>query len=283
MLACEWCVPLSKKQVTGGRMSKLSVVLCLLFAFTAMGYNLLLIDDYAASGSNSDFEELINRHILEDMSISYTYIYNNSVTKKTEDAGYLSSYNIILWNTWDRVISTAEKDALEDWVNVGRYLVVTGFDSLGSPTDPNAADLVRSTQSGDFSYTERYKVYDIDHWIINGTYEDAAGVEADFYTESTDHDLALPAADTLALAIVEQSGEFIGPTKIMVTENIGNGGIIVYWNGNKNVHDWSNDTYQPHLVNMFRNMMDYMCSINPPPFESIESVSWGQIKAEFSD
>ncbi len=260
-------------------MSKLSVIFCLFLAFTALGYNLLLIDDYSASGSNSDFEELINRHILEDMSISYTYIYHNSVTKRTEDASYLSSYDIILWNTWNRVITTAEKDTLEAWVNDGNYLVVTGFDSLGSPTDTNAADLVRSTQSGDFSYTERYKVYDIDHWITNGFYEDAAGVEADFYTESTDHDLAFPAADTLALAIVEQSGEFIGPTKIMVTENVGgNGGIIVYWNGNKNVHDWSNHTYQPHLVNMFRNMMDYLTT-----YHSIESVSWGQIKATFSD
>lgn len=265
-------------------MSKLSVVLCLLFAFTAMGYNLLLIDDYAASGSNSDFEELINRHILEDMSITYTYIYNNSVTKRTEDAAYLADYDIILWNTWNRVISMEEKNTLGAWVSTGAYLVVTGFDSLGSPTDAVAAQLVHSVNSGDFSYTARYRIYDIDHWMTDGQYEYTAGLEGDFYSESTDHDLAGPMAGTTALGIVwdgSGSGGFFGPIKFLVTENIGNGGIIVYWNGNKNVHDWSNHTYQPHLVNMFRNMMDYMCFIDPPT--SVESVTWGQIKADFSD
>jgi hypothetical protein len=255
----------------------------LLFAFTAMGYNLLLIDDYAASGSNSDFEELINRGILEGITpgITYTYIYNNSVTKRTEDAAYLADYDIILWNTWNRVISVEEKNTLGAWVSTGAYLVVTGFDALGSPTDTNAAQLVHSNQSGDFSYTERYQIYDIDHWITDGNYEYTAGIEADFYTESTDHDEASPSAGTLSLGNVWQSGGWFGPAKIMVTENIGNGGIIVYWNGNKNVHDWSNGTYQPHLVNMFRNMMDHMCFIDPP--SSVETVTWGQIKAEFSD
>jgi len=260
-------------------MSKLSVVLCLFLAFTALGYNLLLIDDYSASGSNSDFEELINWGILEGMGISYTYIYHNSVTKKTEDASYLSNYTDILWNTWNRVITTAEKDTLEAWVNDGNSLVVTGFDALGSPTDTNLAALVRSTQSGDFPYTKSFQIADIDHWIINGSYEDAAGVEADFYTESTDHDRAAPVSGTISLGSVEQSGSFSGPSKILVTEDVGgNGGIIVYWNGNKNVHDWSNSTYQPHLVNMFRNMMEYLTT-----WHSIETVSWGQIKANFGD
>jgi len=262
-------------------MSKLSVLLCLFLAFTAMGYNLLLIDDYAASGSNSDFEELFNRNILENMGISYTYIYNNSVTKKTEDATYLGGYDIILWNTWNRVISAEEKSTLGAWVATGAYLVVTGFDSLGSPTDTTAANLVKSSRSGDFSYTESYKIADIDHWITDGTYEYTAGLEGDFYSESTDHDQASPTAGTLSLGNVKQNDIFTGPSKILVTENIGNGGIIIYWNGNKNVHDWSNTTYQPHLVNMFRNMMDYLCNIDPPT--AVESVSWGQIKATFAD
>ena len=53
-----------------------------------------------------------------------------------------------------------------------------------------------------------------------------------------------------------------GRDKIMATEGIGpSGGLVVYWNGNSTIYDWSDlsEGTQPDIQNLFKNTVNYIC------------------------
>jgi hypothetical protein len=179
--------------------------------------------------------------ILNAMGLGYDLLNNNwngSQGVYTSDKDLLNSYDAVIWyaSGYDtgRLITQEEHDALEQYLQNAGRLLVTGYDTLGSPTDPLLADLVRSSSSGDGPFTLDYTVTDGDHPIMNGPY----GV---FPTGTTltarhsDHDQAEADTSRGAVTVAELIS---GHDKIMATHLLGINGRVVYWNGNYNLADW---------------------------------------------
>jgi uncharacterized repeat protein (TIGR01451 family) len=179
--------------------------------------------------------------ILDDIGLPYDVINNNWNGTQgiyTSDYSFLSDYDVVLWYasgaTWGRLTTLQEHDALEQYLQAGGRLLVTGYDTLGSPTDPLLADLIRSSSSGDGPFTYDYTVTDGGHPITAGPYGSFPAGTA-LMAGRYDHDQA--EADTArgATTVAELSG---GRDKILATE-LTSGGIVVYWNGNRNASDWT--------------------------------------------
>jgi len=135
---------------------------------------------------------------------------------------------------WGRLITQQEHNALEQFLQAGGRLLVTGYDTLGHPTDPLLADLVRSSSSGDGPFTYDYTVTDGSHPITDGPYGSFPAGTA-LTAGYSDHDQAEADTGRGATTVAELSG---GRDKIMATE-LPSGGIVVYWNGNHNASDWT--------------------------------------------
>jgi hypothetical protein len=95
------------------------------------------------------------------------------------------------------------------------------------------ADLVRSADYGDNARADNYEIL-LDHPITNGPY----GVYAPgtvLAVTRPDHDDAVADTARGAAAVATLVGEPYD--KILATE-MASGGAVVYWNGNRNCHDW---------------------------------------------
>lgn len=258
-----------------------ALALLLIFAASAPAYQLLLLDDGPPDyGMPDDYLNLDRvEDILDGMGIAYDHVHNNRFLNKTSSNQFLENYDIILWYNDNRAITPSEFGALRLWVGQGNFLVVTGEDSLGSPNDPLMAELVGSLTYGDYPFTERFTINNSDSWIADG--------EAGFYSGTydilpyaSDHDLALPKPPgTYAVAYVPTEDNAVGTAKILVTELVPpKGGIIVYWNGNRDAAEWWRMTQTPHTVNMFKNMMLYLTQ----RVMGVEEMSWGGLKSVFA-
>ncbi|MCD4734290.1 hypothetical protein K8R78_08665, partial [bacterium] len=81
--------------------------------------------------------------IVGPMGETFTYelIVNNGDTGTyTGDATWWNGYDIVIWyasgtNNAGRVTTTAERDAANAFLGNGGWLLVTGYDVLGSPDD----------------------------------------------------------------------------------------------------------------------------------------------------
>lgn len=179
--------------------------------------------------------------LLNSMGVAYDLLNNNwngSQGVYTSNKNLLNKYDAIVWYASGygigRLITQEEYDALEQYLNDGGRLLVSGYDTLGSPADPLLANLVRSSSSGDGPYTLDYTVTDGDHPIMNGPH----GV---FPTGTTltarhsDHDQAEADVSRGALTVAELIS---GHDKIIATQLSGSKGRVVYWNGNNQLADW---------------------------------------------
>ncbi|MCX7021502.1 MAG: hypothetical protein NTW26_04350 [bacterium] len=257
-----------------------AITLCFAMVFGASGYNLLLLDDsspdYGMPGDYNNLDSVEN--ILTDMGISFDHWHNNWIMNKSSDLNFLLNYDIILWYNDNRAISQSEYGTMREWVGEGNCLVVTGEDSLGSPNDPLMAELVGSTTYGDYPFCERFTITKPDNWIADGEagYYDGT---YDIITYASDYDMAEPRLPgTYAVAVTLVNGINVGPAKILVTEMVPpRGGIVVYWNGNRDAAEWWRMSQTPVTVNMFKNMMFYFTQIS-----SVDEVSWGGIKGVFA-
>lgn len=178
--------------------------------------------------------------ILEDMGLTYDSITDNYDGQEgyyTSDAGFLRYYDNVVWYAsglgTGRQISEGEKTALNQFLNVGGNLLVTGLDTLGSPTDERLADVVRSDGSGDGPIAYGFAITDGDHVITNGPYGSFATGSL-LIAGHPDHDQAQvgPVWDGSSVASLHSGYE-----KIMVTE-VPSGRRVVYWNGNHGLADW---------------------------------------------
>lgn len=262
------------------------MLLVLLFlGFTAAGaVDLLLVDDNAIDQSDDPFH--INfpnldkvEGKLDELGIAYTHEHDNRWRYPgiTENPNFLNDYRIIIFYNDQRVITQEEYDTLLEWVSEGNYLIVTGYDSLGNPNDPLMAQLVGSATYGDYPFCDSFGVCDSNNFIMDGNWGYfAAGTSYDILPDCTDHDWAQPLPGTRKLATA-CTGHVLGPAKILLTENVGDGGIIIYWNGNWDSEEWWWFNRSPDSVNMFRNMMDYLVALVP-----VQETSWGGIKGMFT-
>ncbi|MEJ2737062.1 MAG: S8 family serine peptidase [Anaerolineae bacterium] len=179
--------------------------------------------------------------ILDSMGLTYDVLNNNWDGAQgiyTSNYGFLGDYAVVVWYasgyTYGRLITQQEHDALEQYLQAGGRLLVTGYDTLGSPTDSLLADLVRSSSSGDGPFTYDYTITDGDHPITNGPFGTFAAGTA-LRTAYTDHDQAEADTGRGATTVAELAG---GRDKILAAE-LASGGIVVYWNGNRIVSDWT--------------------------------------------
>jgi hypothetical protein len=257
------------------------LILVLIFlGFTAAGaVDLLLVDDNSKDGEPPDNYVNLDQveGILDALGIAYHHEWNDRIRFPvlTADLDFLNNYNIMIWYNDNRAIDQSEYDAVSAWVEEGNYLIVTGYDSLGNPNDPLMAQLVGSATCGDYPFCNSFNVGDSDNFIMDGDWGYFSG-SYDILPDATDHDWAQPAPGTQKFATC-YTGHVLGPAKILLTENVGNGGIVVYWNGNWDSIEWWRMSQTPYTVNMFRNMMDYFVALAP-----VHEMSWGGIKEMFT-
>jgi hypothetical protein len=179
--------------------------------------------------------------ILDGMGLSYDLLNNNwngSQGVYTSDKNLLNKYDAVIWYAsgggFGRLITQEEHDALEQYLQNAGRLLVTGYDTLGSPTDALLADLVRSSSSGDGPFAYDYTVTDGDHPIMNGPF----GIfltGAPLTAGHADHDQAEADTGRGAVTVAELTG---GRDKIIAADLSSFNGRVVYWNGNSNLADW---------------------------------------------
>ncbi len=186
----------------------------------------------------------------------HTYeVHNDADTSMTlADSTFLSGYSFLVFNNYNRALTIAERDALQTWLNNGGSLVVTGYDTLGSPTDANMASVVNCTSPGDGPFSTALSVVNDTHPIMTGparTFTAGATLTA----SSSDHDQCTPG--TGAVRLIEVSGS----SKLQITEGIGTGGgRVVWWNGTGHTEMAGTSGTQPDLQELFLNVLDYLCN-----------------------
>lgn len=233
----------------------------------------------------SDNDELDNGTFLSALSgmgIAYT-VFNYNETSEggpiayMDDPTFLAGWNVIVWyqsgwNDSGRAITQAEHDAVAAWLAAGGRLIVTGYDVIGSPDDPLMADLIRSSTFGDYT-SGYYSNVVVDHPISNGPYGNFVG-QTDIESYNSDNDDAVADTARGALMVSEVNYDLAdNVAKIMVTEDPGSGMVVVFWNGNDYLEDWTESTSYPELYNMMRNMMVYICAGAQQPAAGIPTVN----------
>jgi hypothetical protein len=239
----------------------------------------LLVDDNSQDGDPYPNNVNLDRveGILDALGIDYHHEWNDRIRYPgiTADLDFLNDYHIMIWYNDNRAIDQSEYDAVRAWVEEGNFLIVTGYDSLGNPNDVLMAQLVGSSTCGDYPFCDSFTVGDSDNFIMDGDWGYFSG-SYDLLPEGSDNDWANAAPGTRQIATC-YTGHVRGPAKILLTENVGNGGIVVYWNGNWDSIEWWRMSQTPDTVNMFRNMMDYLFAMAP-----VQEMSWGGIKGVFT-
>jgi len=145
----------------------------------------------------SDGDELVDvTPILDEMGLTYDVLNNNWDGVQgiyTSDLTFLNNYGLVIWYASGtgagRLTTQDEHDALESFIGNGGHLLVTGYDTIGSPTDALLADLIRSSGSGDGPMTVDYTTTNDNHPITAGPYG-YFPVGTALTANTTDHDQA---------------------------------------------------------------------------------------------
>jgi uncharacterized membrane protein len=190
--------------------------------------------------------------ILDELTKSYDLLDDNSIDLYTSDIMLLLQYETVIFYNQNRLIDVDEQQALNDYIELGGALVVTGFDSLGSPDDNLLANVVRSTDIGDNMGENSFSVIDEMHPItssIFGQYSQGTT----FTVGQTDHDNAEADTSRGAQTVCELND---GYDKIISTQ-MPLGGRVIYWNGNEYCEDWTS----PETEDLFKNLIVWLMPI----------------------
>ncbi|UCE38192.1 MAG: S8 family serine peptidase [Thermoplasmata archaeon] len=205
-------------------------------------------------GLISDVDQLqIIAPIVDGLGKSHDILNNNIANKFTSNITLLLKYQLVIFYNDERAISDTEYQVLEDYLTLGGVLLVTGYDSLGSPDDANLADIVRSSAFGDNSNENMFVVLDGSHPMMEGGYGQFSTGNL-FSLSETDHDMAEADDAEGAKTIAELSD---GYDKIIATE-LPQGAKVIYWNGNRNCLDWTEDE---DLKAMLKNLITWIMPI----------------------
>ncbi|MBN2056323.1 hypothetical protein JW905_15480 [bacterium] len=202
--------------------------------------------------------------ILDSMALDYTVFEDNGTALFTEDPFVIGQYDVVFWYTTDRLITELEYVTVEDWVQDGGRLLLTGYDCLGSPSDDRVRRLIRSSTFGDGPFEGFFQVGSATHPIVNGPYGSWIG-GTDLRCGHSDHDYAIADQAEGAASIATLTG---GVGKIIATEGIGADGRVVFWNGNLDAADWTNTSSRVHCQKLLKNTLAWLCSfpaITPTP------------------
>ena len=175
-----------------------------------------------------------------------------------------ADHQVLIWHTSARDISASELSGMEQWLQSGGGLIITGADSLSNAagfdlstsgeatvSGVNLAGLARSLTAGNGPQTTSCVVNSTSNPVINGLH----GSWSDGFTFSAadaNHENAV--ADTSAGAVRVAS---VGNrAKLIYTEPAG-GGSVLFWNGNAALGDWD-DSNSPAMSAMLRNTVQSM-------------------------
>jgi uncharacterized membrane protein len=189
---------------------------------------------------------------LDGLSKSYDSHYDNSVDRHTSDIMLLLQYQVVIFYNHNRRIDSSEQQALNDYIELGGVLIVTGYDSLGAPDDDLLREVVRSTSVGDNMGENSFSVSDEFHPIMNGIFGQFS-LGSTYSVSQTDHDNAKADSARSAQTVAELNDGF---DKIISTELI-MGGKVIYWNGNRNCADWTS----AQTEDMFKNLIVWLMPI----------------------
>jgi uncharacterized membrane protein len=190
---------------------------------------------------------------LDDLGKSYDILNNNMNTGFTKNLTILLQYQMVIFYNDNRAISGLERQILDDYLSLGGVLLVTGLDSLGGPSDSNLAKVVRSSEYGDNPGESSFSVTDGAHPIMDGVYGQYS-TSSTFSLGESNHDMA-EADFTLGAQTVAELPD--GQDKIIAAE-LSTGGRVVYWNGNRDCNDWTNDE---DLEAMLKNLIVWIMPI----------------------
>jgi len=181
--------------------------------------------------------------VLDSMGVGYDIYNDNSFYLYTEDLSLLLDYPTVIFYQYNRLITSGEHSTLLSYLSSGGNLLVTGYDSLGSPSDTLLADVVRSSSVGDNTGEPDLYVVDSIHPIMNGPY---GSFPTGYHISGLYSDCDAAEADTGRNAIT--AAELAdGYDKIIATEGLP--GKVVYWNG-IGPDDW---TWNVDCEAMFKN------------------------------
>lgn len=212
------------------------VVVCVLVIGlpSARAMNILIADDLAEDGMDFLDTALMGHAVthLDNTDASGDPVY-------TEDADFLGDFDVVIFygsgdRSIGRAITAAEHSALEEYIQGGGSLIVTGYDVLGDPDDPLLADVVRSSTFGDDTDAEWWTAADIDHFVLNGPFGDFRGESIQAVLRNHDQLTADASRGALALGLLEGSAF----AKIIFTDVAAPGGSVGMWNGNDAMADW---------------------------------------------
>ncbi len=184
---------------------------------------ILLIEDQGGFGSASS--------VLMCKGFTVTAIGNEFVNgfPTLLDGAFLNGFDMVVYG--ERGIgsggqmSAAVRASLEGYVQQGGHLLVTGYDTLGSPTDPELAALLRVALPGDLNSTDpSWNVANLDHPIINGPFGNFQGVSFD--AQGYDDDEFELGAGTIALVTMDNN-----QVRLALNDLPGAAGSVGYWNG----------------------------------------------------
>jgi hypothetical protein len=196
----------------------------LFFAVTsAHSAGILLIEDQGGFGSAAS--------VLTSNGFNVTVI-NNEFTNgyaNVSNAAFLSGFSFVVYGERGDgsgvVLPASAAAALETYVQGGGHLLVTGYDTLGSPTDVNLASLVRVINPGDLVSSQAgWTVANINHAILNGPFGDLRGLS--FSATGYDDDAFDPLPGTLVFATMPDGAE-----RVVFNDLPGLAGSVGYWNG----------------------------------------------------
>ena len=214
--------------------------------------------DFALISNETQLQDAVITNLIIANGHTFINYDNNQNGVHSSNMTLLNMYETIIFHEHDRTISSVEMNNLTAWVQAGGRLLVTGYDSLGSPTDQNLANVVNCTGPGDGPFSNTLIVTNATHPIMMGPAQ-AFMMSQSLTASTTDHDQCNPGVNAVRLISVTSS------SKLQVTDNVGAGnGKVIYWNGNGvttgPLTDWNGTGgSQPDLQNLFVNVLDHMC------------------------
>ncbi|MEE9297086.1 MAG: Ig-like domain-containing protein [Phycisphaerae bacterium] len=147
------------------------------------------------------------------------------------DLEFLNNFDLVIWGArgagFGTVTPQPVADNLEAYIQGGGNLLVTGYDTIGSPTDSILATLVRAVNPGDLvSRDPNWATTDVDNFILNGPFGDFRNLT--FSHIGYDDDFLVP--DTARGAIILANTPGV-TARVIFTDLPAPGGTVGYWNG----------------------------------------------------
>lgn len=208
-----------------GNLYRLLVFVFLLgLSIPALAANVLLIEDQGGFGG-ADAVLTGDGHTVTVVNNEYANGYANLL-----NGAFLSGFDIVVWGArgdqYGNVTPAAVITSLENYIQSGGNLLVTGYDTIGSPDDPGLAGLVRSSTYGDqVSGDSNWVCAAVDNFILNGPYGDFRGMS--FTATGYDDDDLTANVGAGAIALVT----YPPGDRVIFTDLPDPAGSVGYWNG----------------------------------------------------